>query len=504
MINDEKRNAVMTLYNEGRKKKEIAKILHINVKSVRNILFRKPRSHSERKDKKTVDPDLLQQLYVSCNGYMQRMHEKLTEEYHIKMGYSTLRRIIHEKGIGEETAERSPHLVVLPGVEMQHDTSPYTIPIAGKNTRVIASGLYLRYSKMRYVVLYPYFTRFRMKCFFHEALSFWKYAAGRCVIDNTNLAVLHGTGKNAIFVPEMESFGRSHGFEWYAHERGCPNRKAGKERNFFTLETNFFPGRSFSSWEDLNRQVFQWATDRYAKRPLSHTKLIPLELFEEEKKHLKPLPEFIEPPYELHQRIVDAYGYIAFQGNYYWVPETKSPHQAVSLLEYARKVRIFQDQENYTEYLLPAHGTKNQYFIPDTGSVPKNKPKDYSFQRSYKEEEKKLRLKSQAMNDYLDWILSLKTLYKKYKFISELYQLTQKMSDRLLNELIERAIQYNVSSMEVVHNMAAWMIKTKCAAIPESSAYLTDFKDRPAYQNGRFSEEANIEQYQQLMRENTE
>ncbi len=41
-----------------------------------------------------------------------------------------------------------------------------------------------------------------MKCFFHEALMFFKYSAKICVIDNTNLAVLHGTGSNAVFKPD--------------------------------------------------------------------------------------------------------------------------------------------------------------------------------------------------------------------------------------------------------------------------------------------------------------
>ena len=33
-----------------------------------------------------------------------------------------------------------------------------------------------------------------MKCFLHEALIRWGYAAGQCIIDNTNLARLRGTG----------------------------------------------------------------------------------------------------------------------------------------------------------------------------------------------------------------------------------------------------------------------------------------------------------------------
>ena len=45
-----------------------------------------------------------------------------------------------------------------------------------------------------------------MKCFFHKALTFFGYSALTCIIDNTNLAVYHGTGKNAVFAGEMISF----------------------------------------------------------------------------------------------------------------------------------------------------------------------------------------------------------------------------------------------------------------------------------------------------------
>jgi len=45
----------------------------------------------------------------------------------------------------------------------------------------------------------------------------------------------------------------------------------------------------------------EWATSHYALRPLSRTRLIPVELFEAEKRDLIALPGYIEPPYRSHQ-----------------------------------------------------------------------------------------------------------------------------------------------------------------------------------------------------------
>ena len=89
---------------------------------------------------------------------------------------------------------------------MQHDTTVYQIELGGRRIKVVASLIYLRYSKRRYLKFYRAFDRFAMKCFFHQALSFWGYCARQCIIDNTNLARLRGTGAQAVINPEMEAF----------------------------------------------------------------------------------------------------------------------------------------------------------------------------------------------------------------------------------------------------------------------------------------------------------
>ena len=188
---------------------------------------------------------------------------------------------------------------------MQHDTSTYTPKIGDKQVRVVGSLLYFRYSKIRYLKFYRSFNRFKMKCFFHEALTFWSYVALFCIIDNTSLARLRGSGKNAIMTLEMERFARQYGFEFVCHEIGHANRKAGNERSFYTVETNFFSGRTFTSLEDLNQQAFEWATIRMPNRKVSKTRLLPLKAFEYEQSYLRKVPPYVPPPYLAHERLVD-------------------------------------------------------------------------------------------------------------------------------------------------------------------------------------------------------
>ena len=495
MINEEKRKVVETLSGEGKKKKEIGRLLNISPKTVRRILTDNF-SEKARSDKKTVDVELLRNLYARCDGYVQRVYEILMEEYEIEIGYSTLSRMIRHEGIGQKINKRCYHAGDIPGVEMQHDTTLYRLKIGGEIIRVICSGLYLRYSKMRYIKFYPHFNRFIMKSFFYEALTHWGYAAKTCMIDNTNLAVLHGTGKNAIFNPEMIAFAKDYGFNWVAHEKGHANRKAGKERNFWTVETNFLPGRTWTSIEDLNRQGFDWATVRYAKRPLSRIRLIPAVLFEEEKPDLIKLPAYIEPPYRPHKRDIDQYGYAAFNANYYWIPGKSTGE--VSLIEYPDRIKIFPLDQPPIQYPLPAWRVKNQKFTPKGANTNPYEPKH--IKKPCYEEEKRLRNLGRIPCAYLDFIKShMSGVKQKPKFIRQLYMLMKKMAPSLFIATIERALKYRVTNIEALIRISHQLMKKELHDFPEIAVH-NDYEEREAYQQGRFSQERDPEFYSNLLK----
>jgi len=501
MINEEKRKAVLVLYEEGKKKKQIARLLNLTPKIVRKILAEGFEITAKtRCDRKEIDPDLLDRLYARCDGYVQRVREILADEEGIAIGYSTLTRKIRELGIGRKATTRCHQVPDGPGEEMQHDTSPYRLNIGNRNMAVILSGLYLRYSKMRYIRFYPHFNRFSMKCFLHEALWFWGYSARTCVIDNTNLAVLRGTGKDAVFNPEMTAFAKPYGFEWLAHEKGHANRKAGTERNFWTVETNFFPGRTFESIEDLNTQALEWATSYYARRPLAHTRLIPVDLFEEEKLDLIPLPGYIEPPYRSYQREIDQYGYVAFEANYYWIPGKL--RGKASVIEYPDRIKIFTAHQLPVEYPLPAFGLRNQKYTPR--GVLTNPYEPRHLQKPCHEEERLLRALDSRIGDYLDFVSSGDSgLPQKSKFIRQLYGLFRNTAPGLFIATITRALEYRLADIERLKRISYQLMHKDLYHIPEI-VLKTDYEERQAYQEGRFSREGELTVLPQPEEENTE
>lgn len=267
MIDQDVRNAIYQLHLAGMQLREISRQFNVSRNTVRAVIRQQgAMPQTVRKDKIHIDPDLLQRLYQQCSGRIQRVYEKLVEEEGVEVSYSTLTRLVRDLGLGKARKARCDHVPDEPGAEMQHDTTVYQVKLADKLIRVVASLLYLRYSKRRYLKFYRRFNRFAMKCFLHEALMFWGCAAWRCIIDNTNLARLRGSGKHAVIVPEMASFAARYGFEFVCHAIGHPNRKDWVAYYIsFVFAERTLPKRW--GWESfLPRQVTGFGPERGSKR----------------------------------------------------------------------------------------------------------------------------------------------------------------------------------------------------------------------------------------------
>ena len=490
MIDANKRKALFLLHNEGMGIREISRKLRVSINTVRKIIDQKGElPEITRRDKIHIDPDLLQKLYKRCDGYAQRVHELLEEEKGITIAYSTLTQNLRELGLGQSKNERCDQRPDIPGAEMQHDTSPYTVKFGATRVKVVGSIIYMRYSKMRYLKFYRSFNRFAMKCFIHEALTFWGYAAVECIIDNTNLARLRGTGKNAVIAPEMKQFAKQYGFEFICHEVGHANRKAGNEKSFHIVETNFFPGRSFENLEDVNRQAFDWATIRMANRPVSKTRLIPSKAFEHEQAFLEKLPPYVTPPYLVHERGTDQYGYAHVDGNFYWVPGKTRFN--VKALQFCDHVEIYHKRKKLAEYELPPDGIKNEKISPKGEPKPKYQPNNRK--KPTAGEERILRSLAPEVNAYLDFVLTMKGK-ARHGFVRKLYGLHKKTHLALFVKAVNRALKYRIRSVDTLENIIRLLLKQSNYEMPLPE--IDDgFTSRPAYLEGRFTPDVDLSIY---------
>jgi transposase len=495
MIEPDKRRAIFLLHEEGMPLREISRRLRISRNTVRMVIKQEGKMPDcVRKDKIEIDQELLERLHQECDGWIQRVHEKLTEEEGVQVCYPTLTRIMREMGISKPHNPRCDRVPDKPGDEMQHDTSPYKIKLSGKRTQVTASLIYLRYSKRRYLRFYRNFNRFGMKCFFHEALMYWEHSANTCIIDNTSLARLRGTGKNAVMCPEMRAFAEHYAFKYACHELGHSDRKAGNERSFWIVETNFFPGRKFKSLEDLNRQALEWSTVRMEHRPAKRTGLIPAKAFEHECKFLTKLPSHLPAPYRNMERDTDQYGYIAYGGNFYWVPGTK--RETMKVFVYADKLKIYQHRTCVAEYPLAPDGVKNAHFSPE--GQPKSRYQAKK-KRSSSQEEKRLRAIGSEMDIYLDYVLKVPGI-QRHRFLHQLLAFSRQVTSTVLLKMAQRALKYRISRLETLKRIAWYCMSQGESILPEPEVD-EGLQDRPVYQEGCLTDEPDFTVYDQMLQE---
>jgi transposase len=489
VITADKRKAVFLLHQEGVSKRAIARQLRLSRNAVRRIIAQSGQMPPPiRSPRVVLDPDRLRQLHQECEGYAQRMMEKLREEHGITVKYSTLTRQLRDLGIIGPSSERCQRVPDEPGAEMQHDTSPFTLLVGSQRLRLQASLLYLRYSKRRYLQFYPVFDRFHLKCFLHQALMHWGYAPPVCVIDNTNLARWYGLGAHAVMVPEMEAFSRSYGFKFLCHAPKHSDRKAGEERSFLTVETNFVPGRTFASLEDLNRQALEWSTVRMEQRPQGKAGLIPAQAFEHERQFLTQLPRHLPAPYQLLERSVDEYGYVAVDANYYEVPGTGRGE--VQVLRYLHHVVLCQDRRAVIEYALLPWGVKNQ-IVRVPGQPSRHRPRHLKL--SSHEEEKRLRALAPEVAAYVDFILATPGLLR-HQLLRRLWARHQRWGSALFARAIARAHRYHITSLETLERIALLLLDD--TALPDPWVD-PDLEKRPAYQEGSLTDTPDLSRYDQ-------
>ena len=489
MIAADKRKSIFLLHDEGMSARDIARHLHVSRNSVRKIIAQAGQMPKViRAVKLSIDFELLRQLHRECQGRIQRIHEKLQEEHHISIPYATLTRRLRQLGISHNVPPRSQRVPDQPGIEMQHDTSLYQVLLGAVRTQVIASLLYLRYSKRRYLLFYRAFNRFKMKCFLHEGLMHWGYAARDCIIDNTNLARLRGSGSRAVITAEMEAFAKERGFRFLCHEINHPDRKAGEERSFWTVETNFLPGRTFQSLEDLNLQAMQWATQRMEHRPQGKAKLIPAKAFEHELGFLNPLPAHLPAPYQVHERVIDQYGYVAFGANYFWVPGTLRGH--IQVLEYSNRLDLYHARELLAQYPIPPSDMKNKIFGSNPHPMERGQPQQQ--RASSQIEETRLRALA-GVSAYLDFCLQAPGI-QRHVFLRKLFALSQKMTPELFTRSVERALKYRIMRLDTLERIARLQLNggtLDFSSIPIDETY----QQRPTYQEGSLTDPPDLSQY---------
>jgi transposase len=350
MLDRDTRLAILHLKRQGHGIRTIARLVQASRNAVRRVLRSGAAEVPALAREEHLAPHLnrVRALYGDCRGNRQRVQEELAAEG-VAVSYSTLTAFCRRHGIGVVPKQRVGRYPFGPGEEMQHDTSPHTVAIAGQRQRLQCASLILCYSRMLFAQVYPRWSRFECKLFLTEALKHFQGAAGRCLIDNSSVVIARGAGEAAVVAREMEAFAQRFGFGFVAHAVGDVNRSGRVERQFHYIENNFYAGRRFASLADLNAQLRLWCA-QVNRRPKRILKASPHEAFITERPRLRPLPAYIPEVYDLHMRRVSVEGYVSLHTNRYSVP-TQFIGRRLEVRETKDQVRIFDGHR-----LVATHG----------------------------------------------------------------------------------------------------------------------------------------------------
>lgn len=360
MLDHDERLAIFLLREKGHGIKSIARSLKVSKNTVRKVLASDSRKVPPLVRPEVLDEyqDLLAELFVACEGNRVRVHEELVRELTEQaarargpvpeLPYSTLTAYCRRHDIGVKPRKPSGEYHFDPGEEMQFDTSPHTVKIAGVKRGLQCASLVLCYSRRIFIQAYPTFNKFYARVFLSAATAYLGAVPKWCMVDNSSVVVASGSGKRAKFQPELQALGEYLGFRFRAHEVGDANRSARVERPFDYVERNFYPGRTFADLVDLDRQAVAWCDRVNAKAPrgLEDTRD---QRFEAERPFLQPAPAFIPEVYDYENRTVDVHGFVNFDRSRYSVP-LRYLDKRLQVRKYLFSLRVFDGHQVVAEH----------------------------------------------------------------------------------------------------------------------------------------------------------
>lgn len=449
MLEMETRAAILRLKAEGHGISPIARALNISPNSVRKVLEEDSAEVPERKRPSLAEPhhERIVDLHARCGGNLVRVQEELLAEG-ILIAYSTLTGFCRREGIGVKPKKRTGQYDFEPGEEMQHDTSPHKVMVGGKKLSLQCASVVLCFSRMLFAQVYPTFNRFYCKVFLTEAIAqFFKGTAKRCMVDNTSVVIVSGTGKNAKPAPEMVAFGDRFGLKFAAHEKGDANRSARVEGPFNFIERNFYPGRTFADLADLNWQLEKWCEQK-SHRLIRDLQARPIDLYQTERLHLEALPIYIPEVYELHSRIVNLEGNVHLHTNRYSVPDELLGRR-VQVRGTIDKVRVYDGHKLVAEHEREPEGAR-ALVVDKKHRTPGRRPaKDGT---SVLPEEKTLRAAAPELDRLVEAIRN-EGRGRPLRHIRRLYRFYLDYPTEALCKAVARALEYGLTDLDRIERM---------------------------------------------------
>lgn len=298
---------IYELKNQGFKKMQVARKLKIDVKTVRKYWDMSDKDYadyvkecSERsRIMNPYDNFIIDRLKQYNDVTSAQIYDWLREAYQsFAPSYSTVRlyvRYLREReGIAKAVNIRQYQAVEeLPfGFQAQADMgSQWLNDLYGRRVKVYVFCMSMSASRNKFT--YFQSRPFNTKDFIYAHDLSFKYFGGRTkeiVYDQDRVLCVSENAGSVLFTDEFRSYQMYCGFVTRMCRAADPESKGKIEAVVKYVQNNFLLHRTFTTIENLNAQGLEWLDRTGNGLPHNITKLVPKVVFEEERKHLIPVP----------------------------------------------------------------------------------------------------------------------------------------------------------------------------------------------------------------------
>jgi len=314
-------------YTEKRSIRSIALEMGVDRKTIQRVVTRRSVVTVKSVSKRPTQLD----VYKEAIDKVLKTHPRVTatailnqlRELGYTGGFTCVREYVrYTRGLQARPKEGFLRLEFAPGEVAQVDWGEFG-DVFGDGVKVHCFAMVLAYSRMIYVE----FTRSEkfeefIRC--HEnAFRFFGGATRECWYDNLATAVTDRIGGLIRFNTRFMAYMGHHGVRPHACNVAKGNEKGRVEDLIKYIRMNFWSGRTFKDFDDLNNQLMIWRNQTANQREHRTTRRVVRILFDsEEKGKLLPLNPVHYDTNEIFSRQVSPDFHLQYESNRYSVPWT--------------------------------------------------------------------------------------------------------------------------------------------------------------------------------------
>src|SRR5690554_1883550 len=332
---------IRQLLGQGFTKTAVANRLGISRPTLYNYLDKSPKEMADWIDsintkRKKLDPyknQILKWLKENPDMTAAQVEDWLKERHKdLEVSESTVRSYVRsireEYNIPKEIITRSYEAVPDPekGEQVQVDFGEtWQETIDKRKIKLYFIAFVLSHSRQKYTEFLdrPFTTRDVIRS--HEnAFKWYEGLPHEIVYDQDSLILVSENGGNLILTKEFESYRQERRLKLRVCRKADPESKGRIENVIGYIKNNFAKHRTFTNIDRWNEDALKWLERTGNYKIHNTTKKRPVDVFQEEKKHLRPiiqeLKNYYSNPVSSITRIVRPDNTILYRSNRYSVP----------------------------------------------------------------------------------------------------------------------------------------------------------------------------------------